>query len=54
MSSPSIVEEVLQELERSKQRLLLLQNILESPHGVIFFSLDREYAHVVRPGAPRR
>lgn len=38
-------EEVLQELERSKQRLLLLQNILESPHGVIFFSLDREYRY---------
>lgn len=38
-------EEVLRELERSKERLLLLQNILESPHGVIFFSLDREYRY---------
>lgn len=38
-------QEALQELDRNKQRLLLLQNILESPHGVIFFSLDREYRY---------
>jgi len=38
-------EEALQELERNRQQLLLLQNILESPHGVIFFSLDRAYRY---------
>lgn len=38
-------EEALKELERNKQQLLLLQNILESPHGVIFFSLDRAYRY---------
>ncbi len=38
-------QEALQELDRNKQRLLLLQNILESPRGVIFFSLDREYRY---------
>lgn len=38
-------QEALQELDRNKQRLFLLQNILESPHGVIFFSLDREYRY---------
>jgi hypothetical protein len=38
-------EEALEALERNKQRLLLLQNILESPHGVIFFSLDRAYRY---------
>lgn len=35
----------LKELERNRQQLLLLQNILESPHGVIFFSLDRAYRY---------
>jgi PAS domain S-box-containing protein len=38
-------EEALEELVRNKQQLLLLQNILESPHGVIFFSLDRAYRY---------
>lgn len=38
-------EQALEELERNRQRLLLLQNILESPHGVIFFSLDRAYRY---------
>lgn len=38
-------EEALRELDRNRQRLLLLQNILESPHGVIFFSLDRAYRY---------
>lgn len=38
-------EAALQELERNRQQLLLLQNILESPHGVIFFSLDRAYRY---------
>lgn len=38
-------EEALEELDRNKQRLLLLQNILESPHGVIFFSLDSAYRY---------
>lgn len=38
-------EEALQELDRSKQHLLLLENILESPHGVIFFALDDAYRY---------
>lgn len=38
-------EAALKELERNRQQLLLLQNILESPHGVIFFSLDRAYCY---------
>ena len=38
-------EAALKELERNRQQLLLLQNILESPHGVIFFSLDRAYRY---------
>lgn len=38
-------EAALKELERNRQQLLLLQNILESPHGVIFFSLDRTYRY---------
>jgi len=38
-------EEALEELDRNRQRLLLLQNILESPHGVIFFSLDGAYRY---------
>lgn len=38
-------EEALEELDRNKQRLLLLQSILESPHGVIFFSLDTAYRY---------
>ncbi|MBY0492464.1 MAG: PAS domain-containing protein [Gemmatimonadaceae bacterium] len=38
-------EAALQELDRNRQQLLLLQNILESPHGVIFFSLDRAYRY---------
>lgn len=38
-------EQALAELDRSRQRLLLLQSILESPHGVIFFSLDTAYRY---------
>ena len=38
-------EAALKELERNRQQLLLLQNILESPHGVIFFSLDFVYCY---------
>ena len=38
-------ESALEELHRNRQQLLLLQNILESPHGVIFFSLDRAYRY---------
>lgn len=38
-------EEALKELDRNKQQLLLLQSILESPHGIIFFSLDTEYRY---------
>lgn len=38
-------EEALKELDRNRQRLLLLQSILESPHGVIFFSLDTAYSY---------
>lgn len=38
-------EEALAELAHNRQRLLLLQNILESPHGVIFFSLDTAYRY---------
>lgn len=38
-------EEALKELDRNRQRLLLLQSILESPHGVIFFSLDTAYRY---------
>lgn len=43
--NPMSYEDALQELERNRQQLLLLQNILESPHGVIFFSLDRAYRY---------
>lgn len=38
-------EQALKELERNKQQRLLLQSILESPHGIIFFSLDTEYRY---------
>lgn len=38
-------EEALKELERNEQRLLLLQSILESPHGVILFSLNTAYRY---------
>jgi hypothetical protein len=43
--APLSYEEALRELDRNRQRLLLLQNILESPHGVIFFSLDTAYRY---------
>ncbi len=38
-------EDALKELDRNRQQLLLLQSILESPHGVIFFSLDTAYRY---------
>jgi PAS domain S-box-containing protein len=38
-------EEALTELERNRQQILLLKSILESPHGIIFFSLDTEYRY---------
>lgn len=38
-------EEALRALDRNRQQLMLLQNILESPHGVIFFSLDTAYRY---------
>lgn len=38
-------EEALKELDRNKQQILLLKSILESPHGIIFFSLDTEYRY---------
>lgn len=44
-AQPLSYEEALKELDRNRQQLLLLQNILESPHGVIFFSLDRAYRY---------
>ena len=44
-SRPLSYEELQRELDRNKQQLLLLQNILESPHGVIFFSLDSAYRY---------
>lgn len=44
-AQPLSYEEALKELDRNKQQLLLLQNILESPHGVIFFSLDSAYRY---------
>ncbi len=44
-AQPLSHEEALKELDRNRQQLLLLQNILESPHGVIFFSLDRAYRY---------
>lgn len=44
-SRPLSYEELQKELDRNKQQLLLLQNILESPHGVIFFSLDSAYRY---------
>ncbi|MCK6575635.1 PAS domain-containing protein [Myxococcota bacterium] len=46
-TSPALLshDEALRELDRNRQRLMLLQNILESPHGVIFFSLDTAYRY---------
>lgn len=38
-------EEALAELTHNRKQLLLLQSILESPHGVIFFSLDTAYRY---------
>lgn len=38
-------EEALTELECNRQQILLLKSILESPHGIIFFSLDTEYRY---------
>ena len=38
-------EEALNELDRHKKQILHLRSILESPHGIIIFSLDTDYRY---------
>lgn len=38
-------DQALETIRQNQQQILLLRNILESPHGVIFFSLDPQYRY---------
>jgi hypothetical protein len=38
-------DQALEQIRQNQQQILLLRNILESPHGVIFFSLDPRYRY---------
>lgn len=38
-------DQALEQIRQNQQQILLLRNILESPHGVIFFSLDTQYRY---------
>ncbi len=38
-------DQALETIRQNQQQILLMRNILESPHGVIFFSLDAQYRY---------
>ncbi len=47
MTNPKLsYEEAVNEIDRHRRQILLLRSILESPHGVIIFSLDTQYCYI--------